>query len=169
MQRRTLLKVGLAGTALLAVGGGVLGLVQPGWKNGAFTPAGRALFAAVARAVLQGSLPAEGSAAEPAALAAHLDRAQAAVAGLPPATQGELAEMMAVLLHPLGRRALTGLTSDWADAPVNDVSTALQGLRHSRLAIRQQVYHALRELTNAAYFAEPSTWQTLGYPGPRPI
>ena len=37
------------------------------------------------------------------------------------------------------------------------------------LALRQQAYHALRELTNAAYYADASAWRTLGYPGPSNI
>jgi hypothetical protein len=41
------------------------------------------------------------------------------------------------------------------------------GMRRSTLAIRQQVYLALRELMMASYFAGPATWRQLGYPGPR--
>jgi hypothetical protein len=45
----------------------------------------------------------------------------------------------------------------------------LTGMRRSSLAVRQQAYLALRELTMAAYFAEPATWGRLNYDGPRAI
>jgi hypothetical protein len=49
------------------------------------------------------------------------------------------------------------------------VQSALQAMRSSRLELRQQAYHALRDLTNAAYFADAATWAALGYPGPRSL
>lgn len=168
MQRRTLFKLGLAGAAVLAVGGGMLALVRPGWSAGRLTPAGRELFSAVARAVLDGVLPAPGAARD-AALAAHLGRVEDTINGLPPSTQGEIAQLMGLLGHPLGRRALAGLASPWAEASVAELQQSLQGLRESSSASRQQVYHALRDLSNGAYFSERSTWGPLGYPGPRDI
>ena len=167
MKRRTWLKLGLMGGAVVALGGGVLALVRPGWSGGRLTPPGRELFAAVARTVLQGLLP-EGEAESPA-LEAHLDRLEITVRSMPAVVQAEIAEMTALLLHPLGRHALTGLGVDWREATPADLVPALTGLRESRLAIRQQVYHALRDLTNGAYFADPSAWRAIGYPGPRAI
>jgi hypothetical protein len=37
------------------------------------------------------------------------------------------------------------------------------------MALRQQVFHALRDLTNAAYFADASTWAAIGYPGQQAV
>jgi hypothetical protein len=45
----------------------------------------------------------------------------------------------------------------------------LQGLRTSSLSLRQQVYHALRDLTNAAWFADAAAWSAIGYPGQRAV
>ena len=39
-------------------------------------------------------------------------------------------------------------------------------MRVSGVSLREQAYHALRDLTNAAWFAERSTWSALGYDGP---
>ena len=165
MKRRTWLKLGLVGGAVVALGGGLLAFVRPGWADGRLTPQGRELFAAVARAVLEGQLP-EGPEAQPA-LQAHLGRLEDTVRSMPAVVQAEIAEMSALLLHPLGRRALTGLEVDWSQATPVQLGPVLQALRESSLALRQQVYHALRDLTNGAYFADPSTWRELGYPGPR--
>lgn len=165
MQRRTVLKLGLAGAGVLAVAGGGLALLRPGLVDGRLAPAGRAVFEAVARAVLDGSLPAD-AAAQRQALAAHLQRVDDAVAAFPPAVRGELSQLLALLGSAPGRVVFAGLAPAWGDASVAELQTALQGLRLSRLTLRRQAYHALRDLTNAAYYADRSTWAALGYPGP---
>jgi hypothetical protein len=188
MQRRTWLRLGLFGGAALALGGGALiATGRAGWVDGRLTPAGRDLFAAVARVVLEGLLPeavvdgdpdgapapgADHNADRPALAAflePHLGRLEATVGGMPGVVQAEIAELTAVLLHPVGRYALTGLAEDWRVASLPELRRALQGLRESPATIRQQVFHALRDLTNAAHFADPSSWRAIGYPGPRPV
>lgn len=168
MQRRTLLKLGLGAAAVLAVAGGGLALLRPGLVDGRMTPAAREVFGAVARGVLDGSLPAA-PAARDAALAAHLQRLDDTLAGFPLATQAELSQLLALLSSPPGRIALAGLRSDWPDASPHEVQQGLHDMRRSGLALRQQAYHALRDLTNAAYYADPQIWALMGYPGPRPV
>jgi hypothetical protein len=129
------------------------------------TLAGRELFAAVARAVLDGSLPSEPSARK-AALAAHLERLDATVAGLPAALRSELSDLVALLSAAPGRIAFAGLRTAWPQASVAEMQTALQDMRLSSLALRQQAYQALRDLTYASYYADSATWTQLGYPGP---
>ena len=93
----------------------------------------------------------------------------ATLAGLPPALQAEIGELATLLASAPGRLALTGLATDWPQASTADVQAMLQRLRTSSLAVRQQVYHALRNLTNGAWFADASTWTAIGYPGPRSV
>jgi hypothetical protein len=171
MQRRTWLKFGLVGGALVALGGGMLAWVRPGWTDGRLTAQGRELFAAVARAVLEGILPDVGAAATATTrpLQGQLDRLEATVQAMPAVVQAEIADLTALLLHPAGRYVLLGLGVDWSQATVADLRPVMQGLRESRLALRQQTYHALRDLTNAAYFADASAWGFIGYPGPRSV
>lgn len=168
MQRRTLLKLGLASGAALTLVGGVALFHEPAWRDGRLTPTGRSVLNAVARGVLDGSLPAE-PVLQQSALAAHLDRMDATLAALPPATQREFGELLALLALPPGRLALAGLATEWSGASVAQINAALQAMRVSRLALRQQAYHALRDLTHVAYFADNATWAQLGYPGPRQI
>jgi hypothetical protein len=168
MQRRSFLKLGIGATvALVAVGGG-LALLQPGLDHGRLTPAGRTVFAAVARAVLDGSLP-DAPPARAEALQAHLQRLDDALAAFPPLVQTELSQLLAILAAAPGRMALAGLYTAWPDADVPQIQQALQGMRLSSLALKQQAYHALRDLTNAAYYADPVAWRMLGYPGPRTV
>ncbi|MCY7316062.1 MAG: hypothetical protein LH480_10695 [Rubrivivax sp.] len=168
MQRRTLLSVGVATGALLAVAGGTLALIRPGRRADVLTAPARAMFAAVARAVLGQQLPVEQS-AQTRALEAHLSRVQAIIAGLPPAMQAEVDELITVVASAPGRIALVGLTRDWSTATVSEVGQALQNMRQSSLSVRQQAYHALRNMSNAAYFADAATWPAIGYPGPRSL
>lgn len=168
MQRRTLLKLGVAAGAVLAVAGGGLALLRPGWIDGHLSASGREVFGAVARAVLDGSLPTD-PAAQRAAIAAHLGRLDVTIAGFPAAVRGELADLLGLLGMAPGRLAFAGLAPSWGEASVAELQAALQDMRTSRLALRQQAYHALRDLTNAAYYADPSTWAQLSYPGPREL
>jgi hypothetical protein len=168
MQRRTLLGVGVAGAALLTLAGGGLALLRPGLRDGRLAPAGRELFGAVAEAVLDGVLPV----ALPArrdAIDAHLSRLDVTVATLAPTARTELSQLVALLHSGPGRLAMCGMAANWADASKAEVQSALQAMRSSRLELRQQAYHALRDLTNAAYFADAATWAALGYPGPRSL
>jgi hypothetical protein len=84
----------------------------------------------------------------------------------PPHVQSELAQLLGLLATGAGRRTLAGLQPDWSVATVVEVQQALQSMRVSRLALRQQGYQALHDIVGAAYFSDPSTWATLGYPGP---
>lgn len=160
--------MGVAAGTLLALGGGTLALLRPGLKNGRLSSTGREVFAAVAQAVLDTLLPAD-PAARARAIQAHLDRLDDTIAALPPAVQAEIGELATLLASAPGRLALTGLATDWPQAPTAEIQAMLQRLRLSSLAVRQQLYHALRNLTNGAYFADASTWPAIGYPGPRPV
>lgn len=84
----------------------------------------------------------------------------------PPHVQAELSQLLGLLSTGVGRRVLAGLASDWPSASVTEVQHALQSMRLSRLALRQQSYLALHDIVGAAYFSDASTWATLGYPGP---
>jgi hypothetical protein len=167
MQRRKLLQIGAAASlTLIAVGGGLV-LMRPGAPAAELSADSRALFTAVAQAVLDGALPS--GAARSAALAAHIERVQQTIRGFAPEVQKELAQLLGILCTAPGRRLLAGLATPWEAATVDEVQQSLQAMRTSRLATRQQVYHALRDITNGAYFSDPAAWAAIGYPGPREL
>jgi len=143
-----------------------LSLLRPGLVDGHMTPAARAVFHAIGRAVLDGSLPTD-AAQRDASLLDHLQRLDATLAAFPASTQAEVSQLLALLASAPGRVGLAGLHADWPDASVAELQRSLQAMRTSSLTLRQQAYHALRDLTNAAYYAEPTTWTLVGYPGPR--
>ncbi|MGV8803833.1 MAG: hypothetical protein ACWA6Y_02590 [Polaromonas sp.] len=169
MQRRTLLVLGLASAAALTAAGGAALWLPPGLRaDGTLSPAGKRVMAAAGQALLDSSLPA-GFEARRQALDGWLGRVDGLVGALAPHAQAELSQLLALLDTAAGRRLLAGLEAPWPQAPVNQVQQALQGMRLSALAVRQQAYGALHDITASAYFADAATWPLLGYPGPQRI
>lgn len=168
MHRRRLLQLGLAAAAVVAVGGAAVS-----WTPSPFSPDGRlqgharSLFAAAAVPLLEGSLPPD--AARQVALLAQAERVDATVAGLPPHVRRELATLLRLMGTAAGRRVLCGTAEDWAAMSTSELSQVLANMRTSSIGLRVQVFQAFREITVGAYFADPSTWAGLGYPGPLPL
>jgi hypothetical protein len=161
--------MGAVGGAVLALAGAGAVLVhEPAWRNGQLLPAGRGVLRAVARGVLDGSLPV-GATQRVAVLDAYMSRVEGTIGAMPPHTQAELGDMLALLAMPPIRATFAGLVAAWDDATVDEVQAALQSMRQSSLLLRRQAYSALRDLTHAAFFSDASTWPLLHYPGPRPL
>lgn len=168
MQRRTLLKLGAVSAAVLIVAGGAAALLRPGLEGGVLSDSGRDVFSAVGLAVLDKTLPAEDGARQ-IALQGLLSRIDVLVLSLPSHAQAELSQLLALLASAAGRRTLAGLSQPWAEASIADIQHSLQDMRLSALALRQQAYAALHDITAGAYFSDPSSWPLLGYPGPLKI
>ncbi len=165
MQRRTLFKLGIASATVLVLAGGAAALIDPGLTGGRLSASGREVFSSVGGAVLDKSIPADEGARQ-IALNGLLTRIDTLVTGLPPHAQAELSQLLSLLATSGGRRTLAGLSQPWADASVTDIQQALQDMRLSSLALRQQAYGALHDITASAYFSDEATWSLLGYPGP---
>lgn len=164
--RRTLLKVGAAGGALLVLGG--LGLtlqptvkVTPKRPLEALDPRAFSILAAVAETLCPGG------------------------GDLPTASDAEVAEKIDALLHQMSplatvelsqllrlvENALAGFLLDLRPRPFTACSAktrarVLEDWRTSHLATRRAGFKALCGLCNAAYWGTPSTWPHVGYPGP---
>lgn len=164
MKRRSLFKLGLGSAALFAIGGGAAALWTPGLSKDRLTPAGRLALGALARALLDGSLP-EGE----AALQRQLDGFEATIAAFPPLVRQELQLLLSLTVNGLGRFGLIGTARPLHELPRAELQALLQRMRVSDLAIRQQAYFALRDLNCAAFIAEPASWTLMGYPGPQTI
>lgn len=168
MQRRSLLKLGVTTAVALSIVGGAAAWLRPGLERGTLSPLGREVFRSVAMAVLDKTLPVQDGARE-IALDGLLNRVDVLVGALPQHAQNELSQLLSLLGNPAGRLSLAGLTKPWADATLEEIQQALQAMRVSSLAVRQQAYAALHDITAGAYFSEPSSWSLLGYPGPLKI
>lgn len=160
MQRRTFLRLSVTGAALLAAGAL---LVRATRRTPAEARAdAQRVIAAVIPALLAGVLPLDAKAAE-AAHAQALARTMAAIDGLPPATRAELDQLFGLLASHPGRW-LAGL--DWAAASPAQAEAFLQRWRTSSLNLFVAGYQALHDLVLGSWYADPSSWDAIGYPGP---
>ncbi|MGE5339287.1 MAG: hypothetical protein ACM3PU_15770 [Gemmatimonadota bacterium] len=163
MRRRTFLRVGLAGSALLAAAGGAALLLRRAAPDAASIDDTRIVLRAVMPAFLAGALPSD-EAARTRALEAGLQRTLATIAGLPPSTRAELGELFVLLASAPGRW-LAGVDR-WEAANVDQVSAFLQRWRTHSFDLFEAGYHAMHDLVLGPYYADRSTWDAIGYPGP---
>lgn len=166
MQRCVSLQLSVVSAALISLAEAGLALIGPSFRSSALTAAGRSVFAAVSRGVLDGMLPAAG---QTAALQDQLLRVDAAIASSPPAMQAELRQLVTLLGSPPGHLLLIGLQPGCPDASTAEIRSMLQTLRVPSLPLPLQTFHALRDITNVAYFAHAGTWSAMGYPGTRVV
>jgi hypothetical protein len=129
-------------------------------------PRAQPVLAALVPVVLDGSLPTDPGARATAVqdVAEAFDRA---IAGMPPAVQGEIAELFALLANPFTRWAVGGLASDWPNASPAEVIAFLDRWRYSRFDLLRSGYQALTQLINAAWYGNPLAWGQLSYIPPQ--
>ena len=167
LSRRTFIAAGFVGAAALAAAGWLRGPHAPasGVARRALDADGEAIFAAVAPLLLEGALPA-GETARTAALAQTLAGIDTAVAGLAPAAQAELAQLIALLALPPVRFGIARVSDAWPAASPPEVRRFLDDCRASRMTLMRAAYDALHDLTFAAWYGNASSWPAIGYPGP---
>jgi hypothetical protein len=158
--RRTFLKAGLLGGALLVAGG--LAATLAGRDPVADR---RRVLGGVIPAVLAGALP-EAPEAREAAVARCLKGVETAIAGLSPAAQQEAAQLFALLAIPPTRVLLAGVHAGWDEAGPDEVAAFLERWRGHASSLMRSGYHALHDLVLGAWYADESTWEAVGYPGP---
>ena len=120
---------------------------------------------ALTPAFLDGALPAQ----EPDrrdAIARTLTNVEAAIAGLPPTARNELSTLFSLLSLAPMRLVFAGIDGGWVDANREDVDVFLARLKNSRWSVKRAAYDALHQLIMAAWYADPRTWASIGYPGP---
>jgi hypothetical protein len=162
--RRRFLQVGLAGVAVLAI---ARVLERPGPPlafrvlDGASAPIVRSLVPVV----LAGSLPTRDPERE---IAIHevVQAFDRAVAGLSPAVRGEIVDLLGVLRFGPTRLALTGLWAPIESSTGEELAQFLARWRTSRFDLLRAGYQALTQLLQASWYDNPSSWSSIGYPGP---
>lgn len=167
ISRRTFITAGLLGATAL---------VTARWLRGPHAPPGdatlraldadaQAILRAMVPVMLAGALPADAD-AKRQAIADTVRGIDVAVAGLPPSTQEELSQLFALLALPPGRLAIARVTRPWNEASEADVRACLDRFRSSSLTLLRSAYGALHQLTFAAWYGNPASWPSIGYPGP---
>jgi hypothetical protein len=166
LPRRRFLFIGAAGAVTLIAAR----WLQPATiahadERGGLAPAGADVMRALVPAFLDGALP-----SDPHEHAAAIERTVAGVAiaieGLPPAARDELATLFSLLALAPIRFVFAGIDGPWRDASLVQAGAFLDRLRKSRWSLKRSAYDALHQLTLAAWYADPRSWPSIGYPGP---
>jgi hypothetical protein len=164
--RRQFMKVGLASAAVLAT---VRYLERseaaPAANHRILDATAVVTVAALVPIVLEGSLPDEAE-ARARAIRETVEGFDRAVSGMSLPTQKEVEQLFDVLRFPPTRLAFTGLWTSLEESTPEEVAAFLTRWRNSRFEIQRAGYQALSQLIQASWFDNPSSWATIGYPGP---
>jgi hypothetical protein len=163
--RRTFLKLGGLAALVAAAGGGIYRATHGTPTRFVLDGEAKAAIDAIAQAMLAGALPAD-PAARAAALPGLVERVHQAILGLPLTAQKEVQDLFGLLALGPVRRFLAGVPGEWRTATQEQVAAFLQDWRTHRLETLQTGYHALHDLIIGSWYADPSTWAGIGYPGP---
>lgn len=167
LSRRSLLKTGLLGAAVVALGS--VGLALQGSKLGAPGKNLKVLSAqeyAVLAAIAERVCPAFGKGAPGATALDIAGKADALLAHAE--ADGKEGVKLALRVFENG---LTGALFFERARPFTQLSAeeqdrALRKWRDSSLGFRRTVYRALSSLVGALYYGDERTWERIGYPGP---
>ncbi|TNE86704.1 MAG: hypothetical protein EP330_21140 [Deltaproteobacteria bacterium] len=164
--RRTFLKYGLAGTALLAAGGVGLGLRpttyrEPRTPLKALTPRQFSVLAAVADRIspAHGDLPSAWEVEVP-------EKVDALLARKAPADAEEFGLVLDLLENALVGLVLDQRFTTFTGSSPEVQDAVLRGMRTSSLATRRTMFTALRGLCSASYWSDLRVSQHLGYVRP---
>lgn len=168
LSRRSLIKRGVLGGALLAAGGaGFLalrgGATVPLPADGllVFTAGQFAVLDAVSRRMVR---PRKGwPSVDEVGVARAADRIASRVE---PSAQKELRQLLGLFENGLAGFLFGGRTRPFTRLDGAGQDRVLTEWRDSRLAVRRTGYAALRTLVLAGYYQSPSVWPAVGYPGP---
>jgi len=165
MNRRTLLQAGVAGGAALLLGRWLYTATTPQpAAPGTLDASARTILAAIIPVLLDGALP--GGADAGAAHAETLIGVEQTIAGLPPATRAELAELFSLLGFAPTRCLVAGVWAPWPQASREAVAAFLASWRDSRFTLLRSAYGALHQIVLAAWYANSRSWPAIGYAGP---
>ena len=171
LSRRSVLKRGLVGGALLAAGGagflafrGGASVPLPADGLQVFTPGQFAVLDAVSRRMVR---PRHGwPTVDEIGVARAADRIAAQVE---PSAQKELRQLLGLFENGLAGFLFGARTRPFTRLDGAEQDRVLAEWRDSRLAVRRTGYAALRTLVLAGYYQSPSVWPAVGYPGPPDI
>jgi hypothetical protein len=118
------------------------------------------MLRAIARVMLDGALPDRAVALDTAVRGVEV-----AIAGLPPAVQGEVQQLFGLLEFPLTRQVVAGV-GPWDRASDGEIAGFLQRWRTSNALLLRSGYAALHQLVMAGWYGNDEAWSGTGYPGP---
>lgn len=172
--RRQFLKVGIAGALALAVTRSLdrhaFAVAVPVAARGSLDLKKLAnkdaeVIAALAPVILAGSLP-DDIVSRQIAINEVVEAFDRTVAGLSPAVQREVEELLSLLTMPITRRFVVGISATWPNASEAEIKAFLERWRNHRFALLQQGYQALVRVMIACWYGNPLSWGKISYSGP---
>jgi hypothetical protein len=166
MNRRTVLRFGLGGAAVLAVSGVGLSL-RPGVRHApaaALSVLGPVEFSVLA-AIADRMAPAMDGYPSAASLQVA-ERIDALLATLEPEAGEELCQLLRLLDNALVSALLGGPATPFTALSAQRQDAVLMAWRDSRLTLRRSAFKALRSICLSTYFGHPAVAALVGYPGP---
>jgi hypothetical protein len=168
--RRSFLKYGLFGAALLAVGGATfLGTrrTRPATALGGpftvLTPEEATVFLELADRLL----PARPGFPAPADVDL-LRRIDGLVALMPPEGQKEVRQLVGLFENALMGFVLDGQWRTFTGSTDEQQEARIRAWQLSRYRVRRTGYRALKKIVYSSYYGARETWAAIGYPGPPP-
>lgn len=166
MNRRAFLRTGLAGGALLALGGAGFAvfptrhLADPTRALLVVGDTGFQVLVAVAGRVVT----------EPGADAVAIAHGVDALASrMAPEVQRDIVRLLGLFESALAGLVLDGRTVPFTRLSPDGQDAVLARWRSSRLVLRRGGYQALKKLSCLANYMLPSSWAEIGFPPPTPV
>ncbi|MEI7705331.1 MAG: hypothetical protein WCK73_12120 [Deltaproteobacteria bacterium] len=168
--RRSFLKYGLAGGALLALGGGTFlatRRTRPASNlTGPFSvlsPEEATVFMELSERLLP---PRPGF---PAPLDVELPKRIDALLGLMPVEgQREVKQLVGLFENALAGFLLDGQWRTFTASNHEQQDARIRAWQRSRFRVRRTGFRAFKKIVYSSYYGAPETWPALGYPGPPP-
>lgn len=166
LHRRTFLKIGMSGAAMLALGGVGLGLrssvlVVPSGPLHCLTARQYSIFAAIADCMI--SPTDEMPQIQELGVVEQIDEM---LRHVHPDDRTQILQVLSLLENALAGFLLDGRFQTFTATSRQARVRILEGWRTSRLSVKQQAFVALHGLCVAAYWGNPKAYIFAGYSGP---
>ncbi len=168
LSRRSLLKVGIFGSAVLTTAGGIASLSGCSVS----TPANGfrvlrsndlSFLRTLVPVVLAGTAPATQM---PNNTETTLQGIDYSLSYFPHESLKQVQQLFDLLTMAVTRGPLTGIWGRWEDADNASVHAFIQRWENSSVGLLNAGAEALKQLPLAAWYAAPGAWAACGYPGP---
>ncbi|BCD85991.1 hypothetical protein PSm6_23980 [Pseudomonas solani] len=168
LSRRSLLKVGLFGSAFLATAGVTATLSGcsasvPANGLAILRDSDLPFLRALIPVMLDGAVSAEQM---PQAVAGTIQSLDYALDRLSPEMLKLTVQLFDVLAQPITRGPLTGVWGSWENASAEDVSNFLHRWQNSFIGLLKMGHASLLQLVMMAWYSRQEAWAHCGYPGP---
>ena len=173
-ERRTFLKVGVAGSALLLLGRWLppahaadpVGAPQTTFAY--LTAADVVALLRIVPIMLEGALP-QDRGQQNTAIGEILRGVDLTIGHQALSVRAEIRELFDVLTKSVTRALVAGIWKSWDKVSEQDVRDFLASWRNSRLDMLRTGYIGLNNLIVGSWYGNPRSWARIGYAGPPKI